>query len=264
MPKGCDVPWWPTGCLYPVLSFFYSLQTSLVSFPALSSNDFFIWHSHWRGRMRAFPGLGDHVPLLLAGRDDGRAADAAVSSSPLLCLRRLLIHSRGWSAVWWRRPRVNMSPQSRNIGVLRKQLLLSRTHRMAVSRKVKWKSLSRVRLLAAPWTVACQAPLWNFPGQNAGVGSCSLIQGIFPTQGLNPGPLHCRLIVQHLSHQGSLIASPQNLTLKCTPQIYSRKKAAVENSLICPFQGPREVLVLTGCCPFLVPLLLTTLLYLQI
>ena len=87
--------------------------------------------------VRAFPGLGDHVLRLLAGRDDGRAADAAVSSSPLLCLRTLLIHRRGWSAVRWRRPRVNMGPQSRNIGVLRKQLLLSWTQRMAVSRKVK-------------------------------------------------------------------------------------------------------------------------------
>ena len=78
----------------------------------------------------------------------------------------------------------------------------------------------------------------NSPGQNTRMGSRSLLQGIFPTQGSNPGPLHCRQIVQHLSHQGSLTASPQNLTLKCTPQIYSRKKAAVENSLICPFQGP--------------------------
>ena len=31
---------------------------------------------------------------------------------------------------------------------------------------------------------------WNSPGQNTGVGSCSLLQGIFPTQGLNPGLLH--------------------------------------------------------------------------
>ena len=28
---------------------------------------------------------------------------------------------------------------------------------------------------------------WNFPGQNTGVGSLSLLQGIFPTQGSNPG-----------------------------------------------------------------------------
>ena len=35
---------------------------------------------------------------------------------------------------------------------------------------------------------------WISPGQNIGVGSCSLLQGIFPTQGLNPGLLHCRWI----------------------------------------------------------------------
>ena len=44
---------------------------------------------------------------------------------------------------------------------------------------------------------------WNSPGQNTGVGSLSLLQGIFPTQGLNPGLLHCRQILYHLSHKGS-------------------------------------------------------------
>ena len=33
---------------------------------------------------------------------------------------------------------------------------------------------------------------WNSPGQSTGVSSLSLLQGIFPTQGLNPGLLHCR------------------------------------------------------------------------
>ena len=33
---------------------------------------------------------------------------------------------------------------------------------------------------------------WNSPGLNTGVGSHSLLQGIFPTQGSNPGLLHCR------------------------------------------------------------------------
>ena len=45
---------------------------------------------------------------------------------------------------------------------------------------------------------------WNSPGQNTGVGSLSLLQGILPTQGLNPGLLHCRQILYQLSHQGSL------------------------------------------------------------
>ena len=45
---------------------------------------------------------------------------------------------------------------------------------------------------------------WNSPGQNTRVGSCSLLQGIFPIQGLNPGLPHCRQILYNLSPQGSL------------------------------------------------------------
>ena len=40
--------------------------------------------------------------------------------------------------------------------------------------------------------------------QNTGVGSRSLLQGIFPTQGSNPGPPQCRQILCQLSHRGSL------------------------------------------------------------
>ena len=43
---------------------------------------------------------------------------------------------------------------------------------------------------------------WNSPDQNTGVGSLSLLQGIFPTQGLNPGLPHCRKILYQLSHKG--------------------------------------------------------------
>ena len=43
---------------------------------------------------------------------------------------------------------------------------------------------------------------WNSPGQNTGVGSLSLLQGIFLTQGSNPGLPHCRQILYQLSHQG--------------------------------------------------------------
>ena len=43
----------------------------------------------------------------------------------------------------------------------------------------KWKLLSRVQLFATPWLYSP----WNSPGQNTGVNSLSLLQGIFPTQG---------------------------------------------------------------------------------
>ena len=61
-----------------------------------------------------------------------------------------------------------------------------------------------------PWTAACQAPLfclqgssvhWDSPGRNTGVGCHAFLQGIFPTQGLNPGLVHCRWILYHASHK---------------------------------------------------------------
>ena len=44
---------------------------------------------------------------------------------------------------------------------------------------------------------------WNSQGQNSGVHSLSLLQRIFPTQGLNPGLPHCTWILYQLSHKES-------------------------------------------------------------
>ena len=44
---------------------------------------------------------------------------------------------------------------------------------------------------------------WNSPGQNTGGGSISLFQGIFPTQGSNPGFWHSMWIIYQQSHKGS-------------------------------------------------------------
>ena len=49
------------------------------------------------------------------------------------------------------------------------------------------------------------------PDKNAGVGSHSLLQGIFLTQGSNPGLLHCRQILYHVSPQDTW--PPTNPTL---------------------------------------------------
>ena len=84
--------------------------------------------------------------------------------------------------------------------------------------------------VAQSWTALCDAmdSPWNSPGQNTGVGSLSLLQGIsrllspspgilqakllewvavlqgvLPTQGLNPGLPHRRWILYQLSHQGN-------------------------------------------------------------
>ena len=52
------------------------------------------------------------------------------------------------------------------------------------------------------WPHGWHSP-WNSPGKNTGVGSLSLLQGIFPAQGLNPALLDCRRILYQQSHKGS-------------------------------------------------------------
>ena len=49
----------------------------------------------------------------------------------------------------------------------------------------------------------CSSVLGDSLGKNTGVGGHALLQGIFPTQGLNPGLPHCKRILYHLSHQRS-------------------------------------------------------------
>ena len=44
---------------------------------------------------------------------------------------------------------------------------------------------------------------WNSPGQNTGMGSLSLHQGIFLTQESNPGLPHCRRILYQMSHKNT-------------------------------------------------------------
>ena len=77
-------------------------------------------------------------------------------------------------------------------------------------RKLPWcneaKVLSRsshVRLVATPWTATRLLCPWDCPEKNTGVGSHSLLQGIFSTQGSTLGLLHRRQILYQLNHQGS-------------------------------------------------------------
>ena len=56
-------------------------------------------------------------------------------------------------------------------------------------------------MTASSWTVAHQAtPSWDSPGKDTGVGSHSLLQGIFLTQGLNLGLLNMKQILYCLSY----------------------------------------------------------------
>ena len=63
-------------------------------------------------------------------------------------------------------------------------------------------SLWKRKLLSCVHSLCPHGP-WDSLGQNTGVGSCSLLQGIFPTQGSNPGLPHCRRILYQLSLQSS-------------------------------------------------------------
>ena len=70
----------------------------------------------------------------------------------------------------------------------------------------KWfenSSDSRSIVSDSLWAHGLYSP-WNSPGQNTGVGSLSLLQGIFPTQGLNPGLPHCRWVLYHWVSRESL------------------------------------------------------------
>ena len=57
-----------------------------------------------------------------------------------------------------------------------------------------------LQLFSTPWTI--QSMVFSTE-QSTGVGSLSLLQGIFPTQGSNPGLLHYKRILYQLSHKGS-------------------------------------------------------------
>ena len=72
---------------------------------------------------------------------------------------------------------------------------------------------------ATPRTVVCFCP-WNSPVKSTGMGSLSLLQGIFPTQGSNPGLPHCRQILYRLSHQGSPQWWPIHLPMEETEETW--------------------------------------------
>ena len=78
-------------------------------------------------------------------------------------------------------------------------------------RAVLWLAAQSCPILCNPNPMDC-SPLGSpqgssvhgdSPGKNTEVGCHALLQGIFPTQGLNPGLLDCREILYCLSHQGN-------------------------------------------------------------
>ena len=75
-----------------------------------------------------------------------------------------------------------------------------------------------LRLCGKPNRLLC--PL-DFPGKNTRVGCSFLLQGIFLTQGSNPGLLHCRWILYRLSRQGSQCYDSFRWTAKEFSQTYT-------------------------------------------
>ena len=100
---------------------------------------------------------------------------------------------------------------------------------------------------------------WNSPGQNTGVGSLSLLQGIFPTQGSNLGLPHCRRILYQLSHKRSPLFPkvPSNSAADFSPKPESLVLLTL--GLVPPFPlgvkdafpepGTRALLTLLKCFP---------------
>ena len=84
-------------------------------------------------------------------------------------------------------------------------------------------SESRSVVSSSLWPHGLYSP-WNSLGQNTGVGSLSLLQGIFLTQGLKPGLQHCRWILYQLSHKGR----PRILELVAYP--FSSRSSPPRNS----------------------------------
>ena len=135
--------------------------------------------------------------------------------------------------------------------------------------KVEAKSLSHVWLFVTPWTLAYQAPpSMGFFSMDLCLPGSS-IHGIFfqaivlewvaisspgdlPTQGVNPGLLHCRQMLYHLSHQGRYFCwSRYNLNL-ITEDIGNIKSRISQFSSVaqsCPTLRPHELQHARPPCP---------------
>ena len=100
----------------------------------------------------------------------------------------------------------------------------------------KWKLLSHVRLFATP----CPR---KSPGQNIGVGSLSPFQGIFPTQGLNPGLPHCRWIFYQLSHKGNPFPSLSSLDIMVHLLNWSTYDSTFDPLVSLPFPTTGKILL---------------------
>ena len=110
----------------------------------------------------------------------------------------------------------------------------SGVHMLQLESIVKVKVAQLCPTFVIPWTVqdwitfVIPGLYRNSPGQNTGVGSLSVLQGIFPTQGSSPGLPHCRQILYQPSTQGKpnkrVHALQQKIFYAATKTRCSKKK----------------------------------------
>ena len=131
------------------------------------------------------------------------------------------------------------------------QLLIPSNRKHTCTQKTHWsESESRSVVSNSLQPHGLYSP-WNFPGQNTGVGSLSLLQGIFPTQRSNPDLPHCRWILNQLSYKGS----PRRL--EWVAYLYSRGSSRPTNwtRVFCTVGGfftnwaIREAQIQVSCVP---------------
>ena len=97
--------------------------------------------------------------------------------------------------------------------------------RSVVSNSLRPRGLQPTRLLCP----------WDAPGKNTGVGCHSLLQGIFPTQGSNPGLSHCRQILEQPGKPSLAMCVSALVThscpILCNPLDYSPPGSSVHGML---------------------------------
>ena len=73
-------------------------------------------------------------------------------------------------------------------------------------------------------SLQCHGCPWNSPGQNTGVGSLSLLQGLFPTQGSKPGVPHCRWFFTSWATREALYVKERTTVLCGTVYFFNHSK----------------------------------------
>ena len=90
---------------------------------------------------------------------------------------------------------------------------------------------------------------WNSPGQNTGVGTLSLLQGIFPTQGSNPGLTYYRQILYQLSQKGSPWASNTQIKQDNVLEYFAHTRLSCSDWFPLPLTCKPTLVLLSSCLP---------------